>query len=290
MNKRDRMRLTLRAGWRANADLLELWSRISRKAEFSLTLDSEALVAAAREAISKLPRLQKPKIVAKKADIELDEFGVRTTLRSIRSTKLGDLDVSLPDPIASLQERTGLTRATISAILAGSDRISDFLVDPQKFVEVTSTAIFDVVQRQMAENVRYQRSEGSLFELREFENREQEGYLTRMVKVRNSIHDYVCCDSDVEKNFATRIDVSENVRFFLKLPGWFQIDTPLGGYNPDWAIVKDSDTKLYLVRETKGDASEGALRGLEAGKIECARRYFQATGVDYDVITDAADL
>lgn len=79
----------------------------------------------------------------------------------------------------------------------------------------------------------------------------------------------------------------EDIKLFIKLPGWFKINTPMGTYNPDWAIVKEEDEKLYLVRETKSTKGQLKLRGTEWAKIQCGRSHFNALGVDLDYVTSA---
>jgi type III restriction enzyme len=101
----------------------------------------------------------------------------------------------------------------------------------------------------------------------------------------------------VERDFAEALDEMDEVKLFVKLPDWFVVPTPVGDYNPDWAIVftvqdefGESREKLYLVRETKGTLDEDQLRGMEEMKIDCAKRHFEAIEVDYDVVTSAEDL
>ena len=104
----------------------------------------------------------------------------------------------------------------------------------------------------------------------------------------------VICDSEVERQYALDLDARDDVELFLKLPDWFKIDTPIGGYNPDWAIVRrlDSGEKVvYLVRETKGTTDINALRFEgEAWKIEFGRKHFMAIDVDYKVASKANQL
>ena len=100
---------------------------------------------------------------------------------------------------------------------------------------------------------------------------------------------YVVYDSQVERGFAEGLDSNEKVRVFAKLPEWFRISTPLGAYNPGWAVLIEDDgqNKLYFVVETKGDIEIGALRGNELDKIRCGRKHFKALGED--ITFEAAD-
>ena len=122
-----------------------------------------------------------------------------------------------------------------------------------------------------------------------FKNEELVNYLTA-IHVNNSVYEYVVYDSEVEREFAKKLDQREDIKLFVKLPGWFAIDTPLGTYNPDWAIVKQEDQTLYLVRETKGTRDFLKLRTTEADKVRCGNKHFEALGVPFDVAVSADDI
>ena len=115
-----------------------------------------------------------------------------------------------------------------------------------------------------------------------FEHEELINYLTAL-QVQKSIYEYVVYDSEVEREFARRLDQREDIKLFVKLPGWFEIDTPVGKYNPDWAILKQDDQVLYLVRETKATRDFLKLRTSEADKVRCGQRHFEALGVPFAV-------
>src|SRR5579863_6332877 len=112
-------------------------------------------------------------------------------------------------------------------------------------------------------------------------------YLNRLVEVERSIYDVIEFDSDVEKRFAKGLDAREDIKLFFKLPAWFKVQTPMGEYNPDWAIVKEEEGsgQLYLVRETKGSDDTEDLRGRERKKLECGKAHFDALNVDYKIVT-----
>jgi len=117
--------------------------------------------------------------------------------------------------------------------------------------------------------------------------------VNRLVDVDSSIYDAIEFDSDLEKEFAQALDDRADIKLFLKLPSWFKVETPVGTYNPDWAIVKQQDTdppKLYLVRETKGTKDPMKLRVGEWAKIRCGKAHFDALGVDFDHITSAKEV
>jgi type III restriction enzyme len=126
-----------------------------------------------------------------------------------------------------------------------------------------------------------------------FSQHHAEAYTDNLVDVSKSIYDQVPVDSDVERQFALDLDQRDDVLLFVKLPGWYKVDTPVGGYNPDWAIVRKEETEvsLYLVRETKGSSNlDDLFREHEVWKVTFGRRHFDAIGVDYKVVHRAKEL
>ena len=122
-----------------------------------------------------------------------------------------------------------------------------------------------------------------------FKNEELINYLTA-IEVNKSVYPYVAYDSEVEREFAKRLDEREDIKLFVKLPGWFEIDTPVGKYNPDWAILKHDGQALYLVRETKDTKDFLKLRNSEVDKVRCGMKHFEAIGVDYKVAVSADEV
>jgi type III restriction enzyme len=125
--------------------------------------------------------------------------------------------------------------------------------------------------------------------MRLFKHEELINYLTAL-QVQKSIYEYIVYDSEVEREFARRLDQRQDIKLFVKLPGWFEIDTPVGKYNPDWAILKEDGQTLYLVRETKATRDFLQLRTSEADKIHCGQRHFEALGVPFAVAASADEV
>jgi type III restriction enzyme len=138
--------------------------------------------------------------------------------------------------------------------------------------------------------------------MRLFEEKEIEEYLSRLYKVQTggdgieatscdrTPYDFIPFDSQVEKEVAEKLDTNESVKFFCKLPNWFVVPTPMGNYNPDWAVVKEEDEKLYLIRETKSTHDRDKLRDLEKQKIDCSQAHFHALGVNFKVATNIKEV
>jgi type III restriction enzyme len=105
----------------------------------------------------------------------------------------------------------------------------------------------------------------------------------RVVETNKSIYDYILYDSGVEKKFAEELNSMRDVKYFIKLPYWFKVPTPIGNYNPDWAILKENGGVVYMIRETKSSKDKLKLRIPESDKIRCGKSHFDALEVDYAV-------
>jgi type III restriction enzyme len=127
-----------------------------------------------------------------------------------------------------------------------------------------------------------------------FKSRVSKAYESSLERVTKSIYDFIPVDSEIERQFARGLEAREDVDLFIKLPGWFKIDTPVGGYNPDWAIVRrneENEKSVYLVRETKGTTNLDELfREAEVWKVVFGGEHFKAIGVDYKMVKQASDL
>jgi len=179
-----------------------------------------------------------------------------------------------------------LTRGTLVKILTQSGRLKEFSVNPQSFMTETAKLINRALHEMVVDGIKYEQLEGQVYEMRLFQEQEIETYLIRLYKVQSkqkTPYDYIEIDSDssIEKEVAERLDSNENVKFFCKLPNWFVIPTPLGNYNPDWAVVTEGDEKLYLVRETKSTHDRDKRREIESRKIDCGKAHFKALGVNF---------
>jgi Restriction endonuclease len=175
-------------------------------------------------------------------------------------------DFEYPDVISYLQNETNLTRRTLAQILIDSGRIDDFKKNPQMFIDGAVAIIKNVMSKFVVDGIKYHKlGDDEIWAQELFESEELSGYLnSNMVETPNhGIYEYTVYDSDIERDFAERLDANEDVKVFAKLPDWFKIPTPLGTYNPDWAILveKDGCNRLYFVVETKGtDCSDSYRR------------------------------
>jgi type III restriction enzyme len=189
--------------------------------------------------------------------------------------------IALPDLLSELQDRTQLTRRSLVDVLQRSGRLDDFKVNPQQFMDVAAQYINRYKQHAIVDGIRYRPlGDGYVWAQELFETTELLGYLNAL-PVKKSVFESVLYDSGVERSFADALEKNEAVKLYVKLPSWFSIPTPLGGYNPDWAVVIEDEgvDKLYFVVETKGSLVALDLRTGESDKIDCGIRHFEALAV-----------
>jgi len=187
--------------------------------------------------------------------------------------------------LSYLQRETELTRQALAEILRKSERLGEVTRNPQQFLEQAVAAIQKSLRDLMVAGIEYERIADAEWEMHRLESQELESYVTRLIEVRRGLYDVIEYESQVEYEFARALDAREDIKLFFKLPDWFKVETPLGTYNPDWAIVKEDaagQNKLYLVRETKGTTDWHKLPDLERKKIQCGKAHFKATGLPAD--------
>jgi len=283
-NRRERREVRLRAGWDADPDLLALWDRIKQKTRYSVRFDTDLLIERASRRLTEAPPVHDPVLHVERAAIDIGNEGVTTRLEAERRVEIDD-ELLIPDLLGYLQRETELTRGTLAEIVIRSGRLSDAARNPHEFLDRATRAVQGALHEMMVDGITYEKVAGEQYEMRRIEDDAMVGYVSRLVDVHKSIYDSIQYDSKVERDFATKMDVREDVRLFLKLPSWFSIDTPMGRYNPDWAIVKEEERgeRLYLVCETKGSTDPGALRGKEYAKIECGKAHFRVLDVPFRI-------
>ena len=266
-------------------DFKELWDRIKYKTTYQVDFDSDKLVEQCCKRLQLELNIHAAKLVYTKAKIRISEGGVETTETRRLSVLTANSREQLPDLITYLQNRTSLTRRTIVRILTQSKTLPLFQKNPQAYMEETAKIIRSCLSLFIVDGIQYTRLDDTEFYAQElFASEALTGYLGRnMVESRRSVYDYVIYDSIVEREFAERLENNENVKVYVKLPPWFKISTPLGNYNPDWAILMENDRqeRLCFVVETKGSMEGSALRPTEWAKIQCGEKHFAA--LDHDV-------
>ena len=205
------------------------------------------------------------------------------------------------DLVGKVAENTRLTRETIASIL-GQIQVAvfgQFKQNPEHFIAEASRIIAEQKATMVIERLAYDEV-GERFDVDIFTAAQTgQDFSRATAKLKRHVYDYAITDSDVEREFVKDLDTSNEVDVYAKLPRGFLIPTPVGDYNPDWAIsFKVGSVKhIYFVAETKGTMSSLKLREIEKTKIECAKRFFDEISqritqdrVKYDVVTDYAKL
>lgn len=272
----------------------KFWNAINTKTIYSVKFETEKLISECIIAINKLEKIKAPQIRTELADLKINSKKVSTQLVHLGDVKYAEPAKIVPDILTYIQGKTELTRNTIYEILIKSKRLEEFKINPQQFMDSIVREIRNVMNRIIIDGIKYERLEGAQYEMsqirRDFD-RLIEYPKDKIVEVdkehsQKIYQDMIMCDSGVERRFAKNLMENKDVKYFIKLPGWFKIDTPVGGYNPDWAIMKPNGDVVYMVRETKSTKDQLKLRTAETDKIACGKKHFEEIGIDFDVATD----
>jgi type III restriction enzyme len=255
-----------------------LWDRIKHKTTYRVQFDNEALIVGCIAAIRKAPPISRTRLQWQKADMQIGRSGVVAEEGdSFLPVNLDEGDIELPDILTELQDRTQLTRRSIQRILSGSGRLGDFLRNPQQFIELVGEIVNRAKRLALVDGIKYQRIGPEEYYAQSlFETEELAGYLKSMIDSPRGVYEKVIYQSDVERTFAEQLNRNPAVKVFAKLPGWFRVPTPLGFYNPDWAVLVETDgaERLYFVVETKSSLFTDDLRDRESAKIKCGEAHF----------------
>ncbi|OFM59342.1 restriction endonuclease [Corynebacterium sp. HMSC058E07] len=288
--KRKRVNRTLNKQVYASPEFEVFWEAITARTTYRVSLDRTDLIRRSIESIRQAPQIDPIRVQVTRTGMTITRGGPKGSELGSRSVVLSD-PYPLPDIVSQLQEATSLTRKTIIDILLGSGRIGDFLDNPNEFIRMATQRIETELAHSLIDGIQYEPIGGSVYELRELQAdglEEKDRFIDQLYKVTNkekTDFDYLVLDSAVEKQFAQYLDGREDIKLFMKLPDKFRVPTPVGDYNPDWAIIKveDGADHLYLVRETKSSQDPMKRRPSENAKIKAAAKHFEAIGVEYKV-------
>jgi type III restriction enzyme len=274
-------------------EFVALWNRIKLRTTYRVEFETDKLVERAVDAIKRMEKIDAPTIHVAAGHVQVVKGGVVTTAMSVAEEQPVYGARALPDILAYLQNETELTRSTLVRILKQSGRLADVFQNPQRFLDQVAAILKDELHRLLVDGIKYERIVGSgpdsEWEMMLFQNEEFINYLTAL-KVNHSVYEYVVYESEVERDFAKKLDEREDIKLFVKLPDWFKVETPVGTYNPDWAIVKQEDQTIYLVKETKGTKDFLKLRTIEADKVRCGKKHFETLGVPFAVAVTADEV
>jgi type III restriction enzyme len=262
----------------------DLWNQINHKAVYSVNFDSEELIAKSIKAIDKELDIAPLQYLVtsgeQKDETTYDELkqGESFVVRENSTEKLAASahSVARYDLIGKIAEATVLTRRTVSRILSGINVavFGQYKRNPEDFIRKATKLINEQKATVIVEHITYDATSGVHATPDIFTQRKED--LSKGFKARHHIYDYVFTDSTVERKFVDDLDASTEVVVYAKLPKTFFIPTPVGNYNPDWAIAfKQGEVKhVYFIAETKGSLDSLQLRDIEKSKIACARKFF----------------
>lgn len=277
-----------------STEFMELWNRINKKTMFSLDVDSQLLVTRACEKINELD-IRGITVTIEKGEIYFDKTG---TISSVREgDSVGSVikqNISITDIVTRISRETGITRSTVFTILTQSTSTDLLFINPEEYIRSVILIINKTLNDLLVNEGLTYTPTGNIWEITLFD--EFMALPSRTIPSEQSVFDHVVFDSQGEKVFAEKLEQSSRVKVYTKLPSKFVVNTPLGDYVPDWAIVwtKPEGDTLYLVRETKFgyDDLEKQLTWEEKKKIICGEKHFNTLGVDFKVAQskDLADL
>lgn len=281
-NAGDKKPVALNKAVYLGEEFKQLWDHIKYKTTFRVDFDVEDLIKKCAAEIQKNLIVGKTKFIYEKGVTKIERGGIGTAETSQTSHVYDAKDYALPDIVSYLQNETNLTRRTLVAILTQCGRLQDFKNNPQKFTDEVNAIIRQQMRHFIVDGIKYEKIGDEHYYAQElFQDNELIGYLNKnMLETQKSVYDHVVYDSEIEAEFAKSFEQSKDVKVYAKLPGWFKIDTPLGNYNPDWAVLvnREDGEKLYFVVETKGSILGELLRPVEKAKIDCGREHFKALG------------
>lgn len=281
-NARSRVSVKLKKNFQKDENFKELWGRISQKTRYIVTVNSQKLIDGCAEQIAKL-NTPKPQINIERVGLDITAEGIDARRLGSNSQKVSETS-KLINCVDFIKEETKLTRNSVAEILSKANNFKSLVNNPDRFSFDASRIIKTALVKNYIEQIAYEITPET-YPVDNF--KDEDGYKDAVCEVANSIYDAIIYDSNVEKDFALKLNGDERIKLFIKLPNWFKVETPLGSYNPDWAIVtvkrdlqgRESNEKIYFVIETKGDIAN--LRPTEAGKIQSAKKHFEVIQVKY---------
>lgn len=282
----------------------ELWARINRKAVYRVEFDSAELISKAIAALDQELRVTPLKYTVQRGEqaAALTDEQLKTgegfTVTKTSTEDGGEVYSEVTyDLVGKVAENSQLTRRTVAEILSGIQPsvFKQFKSNPEHFIAEASRLIQEQKATAVIEKLQYdevsERYDTDIFTAAQT----GQDFSRATDKLKRHIYDYCVVDSGQERRFVNEMDTSDEVVVYAKLPRGFLIPTPVGDYNPDWAISfkRGSVKHVYFMAETKGSMSSMALREIERTKIKCARKFFneineriETDKVKYDVVTD----
>ena len=293
-NADNKKKITVNKEVLLNKNFSELWEKIKYKTTYKVKFDSNKLIEKCAKVMHDSLSIKDEKYIFTKKRLELTHGGIEEGFSTSEDSRIDfRVKYKLPDIITYLQNETNLTRKSIVEILVKSNTLEDFKKNPQLYLEEATNTIRRTMKSFIVDGIKYEKiGSGEFYSQDLFETEDLFGYLKDelnkegdMVASTKSPYESLVLDSDIERNFTLELEKNKNVKVYAKLPSWFKIPTPLGNYNPDWAVLiktgeANDEEKLYFVVETKGSIFEEERREVENLKIKCGKKHFETVSED----------
>ena len=293
-NADNKKKITVNKEVLLNKNFSELWEKIKYKTTYKVKFDSNKLIEKCAKVMHDSLSIKDEKYIFTKKRLELTHGGIEEGFSTSEDSRIDfQVKYKLPDIITYLQNETNLTRKSIVEILVKSNTLEDFKKNPQLYLEEATNTIRRTMKSFIVDGIKYEKiGSGEFYSQDLFETEDLFGYLKDelnkegdMVASTKSPYESLVLDSDIERNFTLELEKNKNVKVYAKLPSWFKIPTPLGNYNPDWAVLiktgeANDEEKLYFVVETKGSIFEEERREVENLKIKCGKKHFETVSED----------
>jgi len=273
-------------------DFQALWKKVSGSTSYEVSFDSESVVRRTIEILTSDPnaRIKTPIIRVSGGDVKMSEQGGVVIDEPVyRPAKKVDVQHPVPDLIGRISDGLSVSRGTVVAVLCGSGRLDEVCLNPTEFIRQVRDAIEAALEDVLVEGILYEKLSEESYLMKRLEDEPQQTASPESEKLtaEKSALTEILTDSDTETSFAKTLESRQDVRWFIKLPWWFKVPTPVGNYNPDWAVCHispdnpSSPTRIYLVRETKGVQVFNDLSREEQLKIRYGKKHFAALDVDF---------
>ncbi len=306
-NARKRGTAKLRKEYTLKPEFKELWEKIKHKTRYAVRIDTEGLLGEVMRELN-LVTIPSPRVTIRKATVQIREdanafeamqtSGAKTVLNLAGRYPLPNLVDLMAHSMEQTSPPVRLTRATLLEVFKRYAHPKAAMENPQAFATAAVRVLKEKLADHLVSGIQYEKI-SAWYEMTQLEA-ELESWKDYLVPSKHSVYDQVLTDSEVEREFVQGLESRADVKLYLKLPGWFTVPTPVGEYNPDWAIVMEEHDEhgeptgkplLYLVRETKGEGWPNNARPEERRKVACGEKHFRgALGVDFRVVTKAGEL
>lgn len=307
--RKNNVDIKIKDGALDKKEFLALWKKINVKSIYAVDFEGQELVDNAIEALNSKLEVSKiyvkitegtmKSIDSKQALIDGKAFETKPSQSKMEVISSSGTNIKY-DLVGKLVDETGLTRECIVKILSGIEKcvFEQFKQNPEEFIIKSARLINEQKATLIVQHITYSKIEGDegVYSTDIFTEPTLKGKLgiNTMIATK-SIYDHLLYDSNGEKEFATQLEESHDVVVYVKLPKGFYISTPVGKYNPDWAIAFNQEhvKHIYFIAETKGSMETLELREIESAKIKCARKHFAAISneeVRYDVVSNYGEL